>query len=153
MCTTSIHPRMLLRRLSSQNRRVLARLIPPRQLMTLHPRRRLRLGLRVMLWSLPLHLLVVGLNPLRRLHLSLRAKLLLLHLHHASITWHPPPLWIHPRCLAGQKSARGNSCAAESPAQYATRRVADMHPKSPTTAISLHRTFTTVAKHVTELPA
>ena len=122
---------MLPRRQSSQNRRVPARLIPPRQLMILHPRSRLRLGLRVMLWSLPLHLLVVGLNPRRRLHLSLRANLLLLPLHRASTTWHLPRLWIHQRCPAGQKSARGNSCAAESPAQYVSRRAAGYASEVP----------------------
>ena len=121
--------------------------------MMFHPRSRLSLGLRVMLWSLPLHLRMVGLNPLRRLHLSLRASLLLLPLHLDSTTWYLPRLWIHPSCLAGPKSARGNSCAAENLAQYVSKHAVDMHPKSPTTAISLHRTFTTAAKHATEPPA
>ena len=85
-----LHPLMLLRRLLSQNLRVRARFIPPRQLMTLHPRHRLHQWPRPKQRSLPLHQPVVG--PRRRLHLSLRARLLLLSLHPASSTWHPPLL-------------------------------------------------------------
>ena len=147
-----LHLGILSRRLLSLSRRVQAMLHPPWQMMLLLLRHQLHLGLRTQ-WSLPLHPTMVGLSPLRRLHPCLRVKLLLPSIHHASSTLHPPALSIHPRCLARRKSQRGKFCAAESLAQYVTKRVAGMHQSFPKTHISLHRMFTTVANHATELPA
>ena len=146
-----LHLGILSRRLLSLSRRVLAILHPPRQMMLLL-RHQLNLGLRTQR-SFPLHPTMVGLSLLRQLHLCLRAKLPLVSIHRASSTLHPPALSIHQKCLAGQKSPRGNFCAAESLAQYATKRVAGMHQSFRKTHISLHRMFTTVANHATELPA
>ena len=147
-----LHLGILPRRLLSLNRRVLAMLHPPRQMMLLLLRHQLHLGLRTQ-WSLPLHPTMVGLSPLRRLHQRLRAKLLLPSIHRASSTLHPPALSIHPRCLARRKSQRGKFCAAENLAQYVTKRVAGMHQSFPKTHISLHRMCSIVANHATELPA
>ena len=114
----------------------------------------LRYQLHLMLrtpWSLPLHPTMVGLQ--RQLHQCLRAMLPRVRGHRVSSTLHPQALLIHQRCLARQKSRRGNFCAAENLAQYAIKHVADMHLSFRKTRISLHPMFTIAASNATGLLA